>query len=69
MFQFGPKTTFDLQIAHIILQVGGGSLMLWTDLIGKTVAVATSMTVAIAASVLSLLLYGKYAGQPGQPTK
>lgn len=65
MYQFGPRTTFDLQVAHIILQVAGPATLFWTNIIGATAAASTSVTMGIAASVLTLILYGKYAGQPG----
>lgn len=64
MFQFGPRTTQDLQIAHIAAQVLGPATLYWTSLIGATAALHVSVGLGLAASMLSYLLYGKYNGMP-----
>lgn len=65
MMNFGPRTLFDLQIAHIALQALSGSALLFTDIFGKTGTAVTMLTIGVSSSILSLLLYGKYIGQPG----
>ena len=55
--QFGPRTTYDLTIAIIVLQ-GLNVGALWSGFVGPTWGAALSVFCGIASSVLTFMVTG-----------